>query len=152
MPADGGPPTVIARRLRQPYGIAFPAGSSVPLVTAVGQDNLGEDAPPDAIVRATAGADFGFPRCNWTRRSSCAPFTKPAALLLPHTTPTGIAVIGANAYVGTYGYNSVLRMPVKGSKPTSFLTDFPSPVVAVGANRGELYVGTVAGTIYRVRL
>ena len=107
VPADGGTPTVIARRLRQPYGIAFPAGSSVPLVTAVGQDNLGEDAPPDAIVRATAGADFGFPRCNWTRRSSCAPFTKPAALLLPHTTPTGIAVIGANAFVGTYGYNFV---------------------------------------------
>ena len=104
-------------------------------MTAVGQDNLGEDAPPDAVVRATAGADFGFPICNWTKRSSCAPFTKPAALLRPHTTPTGIAVIGANAFVGTYGYNSVLRMPVKGSQPKPFLTDFPSPVVAVGANR-----------------
>jgi glucose/arabinose dehydrogenase len=151
VPPDGGAPTVVARRLRQPYGIAFPAGSSVPFVTAVGQDNLGEDAPPDAIVRATAGADFGFPMCNWTRRSSCASFTRPTALLLPHTTPTGIAVIGADAFVGTYGYNSVLRMPLKGSQPKPFLTAFPSPVVAVGANRGDLYVGTVAGTIYRVR-
>lgn len=149
---EGGEPTVVARRLRQPYGIAFPARSSVPLVTGVGQDDLGDNPPPDAIVRAEPGSDFGFPNCNWSTRSACARFAKPLALLDPHTTPTGIAVIGTTAYVGTYGSRVVLRMPVAGSnpEPRPFITGFSSPVVAVGAFRDRLYVGTLSGTIYRI--
>ena len=149
---DGGEPTIVARRLRQPYGIAFPARSSVPLVTVVGQDNLGSDPPPDAIVRATPGSDFGFPTCNWADGSACAGFAKPLALLKPHSTPTGIAVIGGTAYIGTYGSQAILRMPVAGSNPKPFVNGFSSGVVAVGAYGGRLYVGTLSGTIYRVDL
>jgi len=149
---EGGEPTIVARRLRQPYGIAFPARSSVPLVTVVGQDDLEPHPPPDAIVRATPGSDFGFPTCNWAAGSSCAASTKPFTLLEPHTTPTGIAVIGATAYIGTYGSQAILRMPLTGSssKPKPFVTGFSSAVIAVGAHRGRLYVGTLSGTIYRI--
>jgi glucose/arabinose dehydrogenase len=147
---DGGEPTIVARRLRQPYGLAFPPGSPTPLVTAVGQDDLGVAAPPDAIVRATPDADFGFPGCNWADPATCSGFTAPVVLLAPHTTPTGIAVIGPTAYIGAYGPRSLLRMAVAGSKPAPFVTGFPSPVVAVGANHGHLYVGVESGTIYRI--
>lgn len=151
-PEGGDEPRIVARRLRQPYGIAFPPGSSVPLVTVVGQDDLGSNPPPDAIVRAAPGSDFGFPTCNWATGSSCASFTKPFTLLEPHTTPTGIAVIGATAYIGTYGSQAILRMPLTGSssKPKPFVTGFSSAVIAVGAHRGRLYVGTLSGTIYRI--
>ncbi len=147
---DGSDVRIVARGLRQPYGIAFPPRSASPLVSVVGQDDLGAAAPPDAVVRANPGSNFGFPECNWTDAKACAGFDAPVALLPPHTTPTGIAVIGGSAFVGTYGGREILRMPATGGKPSQFIAGFPDPVVAVGASRGRLYVGITSGTVYRI--
>ncbi len=122
---EGGEPTIVARRLRQPYGIAFPARSSMPLVTVVGQDDLEPHPPPDALVRATPGSDFGFPTCNWATGSSCARFTRPLTLLAPHTTPTGIAVIAPPRTSGRTGHGRSSGCPsAAGSRSRSSLA-FP---------------------------
>jgi glucose/arabinose dehydrogenase len=123
-------------------------------VTALGQDNLGRRKPPDAVVLARSGQDYGFPRCNWTSARSCAGAARPFALLPAHSSPMGIAAIGGRVYValfsGLRGTPEVVALPVGGGSPTPVITRFSSPVIALAAIGGRIYVGDAGGAVYSV--
>jgi glucose/arabinose dehydrogenase len=150
---DGRDVRVVARGLRQPWQVAF-AGRRGPFVTALGQDNLGRRKPPDAVVLARSGQDYGFPRCNWTSARSCAGAARPFALLPAHSSPMGIAAIGGRVYValfsGLRGTPEVVALPVGGGSPTPVITRFSSPVIALAAIGGRIYVGDAGGAVYSV--
>lgn len=146
----------VSRGLRQPWMLTFAPGQSSPLVTALGQENLGRRQPPDYVIRARQGQDYGFPTCNWSRPKACKGFAKPISLLPAHSSPMGIGVIGKKVYLALFtGVGrgpQVVSVPLKGgSKTTPVLSGFAAPVVALGTHDGYVWAGDVTGAVYRVK-
>jgi glucose/arabinose dehydrogenase len=152
--ADGRDLKVVAKGLRQPFQLTFVDGAKQPIVSVLGQDNLGKSEPPDYIVAASSGQNYGFPTCNWSKPGACAKFAKPLKLLPSHSSPMGIGAVGDTLYIalfgGTAGKPEVVSMPAAGGALTPFLTGFAAPVVALGVNAGSVYVGDLTGTVYKV--
>jgi glucose/arabinose dehydrogenase len=143
--------TVLAKGMRQPWQFAFVPGHSGPLVTDLGQENLGKKRPPDRIVEIKAGADYGFPSCP-AKAASCAKYTKPFAQFPAHSSPMGIGALNGRIYVALFGGTGkgpeVVSMGSAGGKFAPFLTGFVAPVVALGVNAGQVYAGDLTGSIY----
>jgi hypothetical protein len=153
MRLDGGDLRRVARGLRQPFGIAFARGKRQPFVTVEGQENLGRKQPPDYVVLARPGEDYGFRRCNWSKPAACEGYAKPFALLPAHSSPTGVAAIGSHLYVGMFNGTrgpAVWRLPVGGGPWKEVVSGFPAPVVGVAASGGTLHVGDLTGSVYRI--
>jgi len=153
MRLDGSDLRVVARGLRQPFGLAFVRGVRQPFVTVEGPENLGPKNPPDYVVRARSGEDYGFRRCNWSKPAACAGFAKPLALLPAHSSPTGIAAVGSQLYLGMFNGTrgpAVWRLPAAGGAWREVMSGFPAPVVAVAASGKDLYVGDLTGSVYRI--
>jgi glucose/arabinose dehydrogenase len=152
-PADGKI-AVVATGIRQPWQLLFAPGHAAPLVSDLGQDNLGDKRPPDFLVEATQGANFGFPSCP-AKPSSCASYTKPFLVFPPHASPMGLGYLAGRLYVALYtGVGKgpeVVSLPVGGGRVLPFLTGFRSPIIALGIHAGRVYVGAEDGTIYSVR-
>ena len=153
MSAAGKHLQIIARGIRQPFQLDFPAGARYPYVTDEGQD--AGAIPPDEIVVAKPGQDYGFPTCTWLVLSKCKGYDRPKILLPRHASPMGISSIGHTLYVALYtgiggnGFNpEVVTIPTGGGKPTPFITGFGVQIIALAIHRGELYVGTVNGLIF----
>jgi glucose/arabinose dehydrogenase len=96
---DGSGMEVVARGVRMTVGFDFHPVSKELWFTENQRDWLSEDVPEDKLNRLTkVGQHFGFPFCHqgnitdpdlgWGR--SCDEFTKPAALLGPHSAPLGM--------------------------------------------------------------
>lgn len=156
MTASGKELRFVARGLRQPFQMVFPAGSRWPYVSDLGQD-LGTNIPPDEIVHAEPGQNYGFPSCTWLVLSACGHYTKPLVLLPAHTSPMGIGALGANLYVAFYtglpGIGSeVAAIPIAGGAPTMVMVGFSASIIALSIHAGTLYVGQQDGTIYSVKL
>lgn len=155
MRIDGTDVRAVATGLRQPWQLAFVKGVSRPYVTVLGQENLGRKLPPDYVIVARDGQDYGFPACNWSKPAACASFAKPVAFLPAHSSPTGIAANGSTLYVALFQGSGrgpeVVTIPASGGKSTRFLSGFAAPVVAVGASGGYVYAGDLTGSIYRVK-
>jgi hypothetical protein len=149
---DGSGFKVVSRGLRQPFQMTFPQGSTSPYVTVLSQDK--GKIPPDAIVVAKQGTNFGFPGCFLKVGIACKGKTFGKALVsFPvHTSPMGIGSLGDTLYVALFGKMEVDTIPVAGGKPTPFLTKFAAPVVATNVLEGSLYSGDLTGTIYKVVL
>jgi glucose/arabinose dehydrogenase len=141
---------VVARGLREPWQLTFVRGIPQPFVSALGQDNL-KKGPPDYIIRARSGQNYGFPECNWTKPKACKPFAKPFMLFPPHSSPMGLGAIGKTIYVALFGKQEVDRFSVDGGKPKAFLTGYVAPVTGVGIHDGYVYTGDLTGTVYRVK-
>jgi glucose/arabinose dehydrogenase len=143
---------VVASGLRQPFQLTFPQGSRYPYVSVLGQDE--GKIPPDEIVIAKRGQNYGFPKCTWLAGQSCAKFNKPWVLLPKHASPMGIDSIGKTLYValfhGTGKGPEVVTIPLKSGKPKPFVTGFGEPIIALGIHNGIVYVGDIDGTIYEV--
>jgi glucose/arabinose dehydrogenase len=153
MRRDGSDLRVVARGLRQPFGIAFAKGVRHPFATVEGREGLGRKQPPDYIVLARPGEDYGFKRCTWAKPAACVGFAKPLALLPAHSSPTGIAAIGDRLYVGMFGGTrgpAVWRLPVGGGAPKEVVSGFAAPVVGVTASGRTLFVSDLTGTVYRM--
>jgi glucose/arabinose dehydrogenase len=152
MTAAGKGLKFVARGLRQPFQMVFPKGSANPYVTDLAQDK--GVAPRDQIVVAKGGQNYGFPTCTWTVAKDCKGYDKPKIFLPPHSSPMGIGSIGKTLYValfnGTGKGPEVVTIPTKGGKPKPFLTRFAAPVVGLGIDGTDLYVGDLTGTIYKV--
>lgn len=145
---------VVARGLRQPFQLDFPRGSKYPYVTVLGQDK--GKAPRDEVVVAKPGQNYGFPTCTWIlpkQKKQCKRFDKPAIFLPPHSSPMGIGSIGKTLYVSLFGGTGkgpeVVAMSKRGHR-RPFLTGFVAPVIALGVNKGSVYVGDLTGSIYKV--
>lgn len=147
---------VFATGIRQPWQFAFPAGSSSPYVSDLGQDK-GAKNPWDFVLRVHQGDNYGFPSCNWVVAKKCKGFTKPFQRFGPHTDIMGLAIIGKRLYMtsflGTTGRGpggEVLSMPLSGGKAKPVVKGFVAPVVGLGSHGGSLYVGELTGQVFRV--
>jgi glucose/arabinose dehydrogenase len=150
--SDGKDLRVVARGLRQPFQLVFPKGARAPFVTVLSQDE--GKVPPDLIVQAKPGQDYGFPKCTQLSAKACKGFAKPKVKLPNHSSPMGIGVIGGRFYVSLFGGigtsgPEVVTIPVAGGKPKPFLTGFAAPVIGLGINGRDVYVGDLTGTIYK---
>jgi glucose/arabinose dehydrogenase len=153
MRRDGTDARTVARGLRQPWQLVFAKGVSSPFVTVLGQENLGRKQPPDYVIMARDGENYGFPACNWSKPARCAEYAKPFAFFPAHSSPTGIAAGGSRLYVALLTGSShgpeIVTLPATGGKPRPYLSGFAAPVVAVGFSGGFVYAGDLTGSIYR---
>jgi glucose/arabinose dehydrogenase len=152
--AGGKDVKVFASGIRQPWQIAFPAGSRSPLVSDLGQDK-GAKNPPDFILKVHRGDDYGFPKCTQLVAAKCTGFAKPWKVFRPHSDIMGLAIIGKTLYMssflGTTGKaGEVFSMPLAGGTPKPFLTGFVAPTVGLGSHGGSLYVGELTGQVFSV--
>lgn len=142
---------VVATGLRQPWQLVFVPGHSGPLVSDLGQENLGKEHPVDRVVEIKQGADFGFPSCP-AKPASCAKYDKPFAQFPAHSSPMGLAALGGKLYLalfsGTGKGPEVVAMPLSGGKYAPALVGFVAPVVALGAHGGKIYAGDLTGSVY----
>ena len=151
--ATGGDRRVFARGIRQPWQMTFPAGSSSPFVSDLGQD-VGATRPPDFVLRAHEGDNFGFWRCNWTVLSACHGDTRPLVFLKPHTDAMGLGIIGSRLYASESGAvfaPSVVSMTLRGTGIRTEAIDFPAPLVGLTTHAGWVYVGASDGHVWRFR-
>jgi hypothetical protein len=149
---QGGDLQVFATGIRQPWQMAFPAGSSSPYVSNLGPDDIpSQPNPPDMILRVSAGQNYGFPTCDWDIPSACAGFATPLRLLAPHTDPFGLVLAGSRLYFNEYGGHlnaKVVWMPRSGGRLHTVATGFHGYTVGFGEHRGRLYVGQTPDQIY----
>ena len=157
MTAAGKHLRILARGIRQPFQLNFPEGARWPYVTDLGQD--AGAIPPDEIVVAKPGQNYGFPTCTWLVLSKCKGFKRPKILLPQHASPMGISSVGHTLYValfmgiGASGFNpEVVTIPTAGGTPTPFVTGFGNQIIALGIHAGKLYVGDLNGQIFEVAL
>jgi glucose/arabinose dehydrogenase len=153
--ANGKDLKVEAHGLRQPWQMAFSKGSSTPFVSDLGQDS-GVKNPPDYVVKVKSGDDYGFPKCNWVKKSACKGFAKPVQFFAAHSSPMGLGIIGDTLYVALFGGlgsgPEVVSVPVAGgaTTPKPVLTGFAAPIVGLGAQGKSIYVGELTGTVYKL--
>jgi glucose/arabinose dehydrogenase len=144
---------VVATGLRQPWQLAFVSGNPNPFVSVLADERT--PTPPDWIVNAKPGENYGYPTCTQAEKRPCRGFAKPVALLENHASPMGIGVVGQTLYVALFGGlgqgPAVVSMNTHGKQITPFLTGYVAPVLAVGARKGYVYTGDLTGTIYRVK-
>jgi glucose/arabinose dehydrogenase len=109
---DGSGAEVVARGIRQIVGMDFSPITKQLYFTENSRDWLSEDIPEDKLNRLTQpGKDnFGYPYCHqgniadqefgWGH--SCDEFTKPIALLGPHTAALGMRFYTGNMFPPEY--------------------------------------------------
>jgi hypothetical protein len=153
---------VVAKGIRQPWQFAFPAGSSSPFVTDLGQDSpkTVSNKAPDFILRVRKGKNFGFPKCNWIATSKCTKYATPFKFLAPHTDPGGLGIIGKRLYMSEFGFArtaKVVSLKLTGGRLKTLLTGFKGEsFIGLGTHGGWVYVGeptTAPGTgrVFRVK-
>lgn len=160
---------VVARGLRNPYGLAFQPGTGRLYVTVNGRDDLGEE-PAEMLVEVSQGQNFGWPGCwpSWARKqlagNGCAQVTQPAAYLEPRSGAGGIAFArdGFTAYVALWGQyfgkkhgRTIVRLTFDADgrvgRQQVFARGFDHPLAVLVARDGAVLVsdwGT--GRIYRI--
>jgi glucose/arabinose dehydrogenase len=156
---DGSDLRVVARGLRNPYGLLF-VGKTL-YATVNGRDDLGDGEPADSVVRVRRGADYGWPGC-WPgyalRRlvGRCAGVTAPLAYLEPHSSADGIALWRGDLFVAEWGeylsskHGRVLVRIVHG-RATTFASGFQHPLALAVDPQGELLVADWGrGVIYAI--
>ncbi len=164
---------IVARGLRNPYGLAFIPRRGVLLATENGRDDLGRDAPPDELNVIVQGRRYGYPDCWNQGGPACAGTASPLVGLPPHASADGLAVIdgswgaryGTSAFTAQFGSSSpprtghnlvrvaLTRLPDGRwrGRTTVFATGFANPLAVVAAPQG-LFVGDwTTGTVYRLR-
>jgi glucose/arabinose dehydrogenase len=115
---DGTGLEIVATGIRQIVGMDWHPVSKQLYFTENSRDWMSEDIPEDKLNRVTQpGKDnFGFPHCHqgnipdsefgWGR--SCNEFTKPVALLGPHTAPLGMRFYTGNSFPNAYRNNIIV--------------------------------------------
>jgi len=152
MTARGKDVKTVATGLRQPWQLTFVQGNPNPFVSVLADERT--PTPPDWIVNAKPGDNYGYPTCTQSVKRDCRGFAKPVALLKDHASPMGISPIGQTLYVALFGGlgegPEVVSMNTSGKQIKSFLTGYAAPVLAVGTRNGNVYTGDLTGAIYRV--
>jgi len=156
---DGSDVRIVARGLRNPYGLVF-VGRTL-YATVNGQDDLGDSEPADMLVRVRQGDDFGWPAC-WPSYAlhrligACTGVTPPAAYLEPHSSADGIAFWRGSLFVAEWGQYLSGRhgrklVRVRRGRATTFATGFDHPLaLAVDPSGGLLVADWGRGVIYLI--
>ena len=161
MTAAGKDVKVFASGMRQPWQMAYASGSSL-FVSDLGQDGpaaVEKLNPPDFVLKVTAGQNYGFPACNWTKGSPCSTDAKPFEFFPAHTSIMGLAVVAKTLYMTSFaglggkGGGALYSTPLAGGKISPVVTGIPGATDALAAHDGALYVGgsgQKGGLIYEV--
>ena len=153
MTAKGKDIKTVATGLRQPWQLTFVQGNPNPFVSVL--DDERTPTPPDWVVNAKPGENYGYPTCTQSVKKDCKGFAKPIALLPDHASPMGISPIGQTLYVALFGGRGkgpeVVSMNTGGKQIKTFLSGYAAPVLAVGTRNGNVYTGDLTGAIYRVK-
>ena len=167
---DGTHLRVVARGLRNPYGLIVDRVRHRLLVSVNGRDDLGtatDPEPADMVVRLTNGADFGWPRCWPSARllvlvGACRGVSPPLAYLEPHASADGMAFWHGELYVAEWGqYDShrfgrrVVRVRLSGpmrSRVSVFASGFDHPLALTVDPGGSLLVADWGqGVVYGIK-
>jgi glucose/arabinose dehydrogenase len=167
---DGSDLRVVARGLRNPYGLAVQPKTGRLYATVNGQDDLdrtGDPEPADMLVVVRRGAFYGWPRCWPSARTlhlagSCSGVTAPAAYLEPHSSADGLAFWRGSAFVAEWGQylshrfgRRVVRVDLRPNgtarRVSVFASGFAHPLALLVAQRGGLLVADWGpGVVYRI--
>jgi glucose/arabinose dehydrogenase len=168
---DGSDLRVVARGLRNAFGLAFQPGTGRLYASVNGQDELGTRArpePAETIVAVTQGAFYGWPRCwpSFQKRrltGRCAGVTPPAAYLEPHSSADGIVFWRGELFVALWGEylsrrhgRKVVRVKLgsggRATRVTGFARGFDHPLALALDRGGSLLVADWGhGVIYRIQ-
>ena len=159
---DGSGLRVVARGLRNPYGLAVQPRTGRIYASVNGRDKLGRHEPAETVVRVRWGARYGWPRCwpSWRRRrlvGACGGVSKPVAYLEPHSSADGIAFWHGALYVAEWGqYDSsqagrrVVRVDVANGRASTFAAGFDHPLAVLPSKHGLLVADWGRGVVYRL--
>jgi glucose/arabinose dehydrogenase len=176
---DGRGLRVVARGLRNPYGLALQPRTGRLFASVNGRDDLGDREPAEAVVQIRQGRSFGWPAC-WPSASRlrlagrCRGATPPAAYLEPHASADGLVFYAGRSFPasyrgdlfvaewGTYFGHAHGRRVVRvaldprgngaRARVTAFASGFSHPLaVAVDARGGLLVADYGRGVIYRIQ-
>jgi glucose/arabinose dehydrogenase len=177
---DGGDQRVVARGLRNPYGLAFQPGTGRLYATVNGQDEIGapsDPEPAEMLVVVRRGAFYGWPRCWPNARSlhlsgSCHGVAAPAAYLEPHSSADGLAFYTGHSFPRSYRGNAfvaewgeylsnrfgrrVVRIELgpngRARRVSSFASGFAHPLALLVDHDGGLLVADWGrGVVYRIQ-
>jgi glucose/arabinose dehydrogenase len=156
---DGSGLRVVARGLRNPYGLVF-VGKAL-YATVNGRDDLGDGEPAEMVVRVRPGTNFGWPAC-WPsyalRRlvGDCTGVSRPVAYLEPHSSADGIASWRGDLFVTewgeylSYAHGRVL-VRIRRGRVSTFATGFDHPLALAVGPAGDLLVADWGrGVIYSI--
>jgi len=164
---DGSGLRVVARGLRNPFGLAVHPGTGRLYASVNERDKLGRSEPAETIVEVRQGRHFGWPRCWPSHRRKrmvgrCREVTPPVAYLQPHSSPDGIAFRKGELFVAEWGqYDSrragrkVSRVVLRPGRPaavSTFATGFEHPLAVAVDRRNALLVADYGrGVVYRLQ-
>ena len=160
---DGGDLRVVARGLRNPFGLVF-AGETL-YISDNARDDLGDEEPAETVVTFRPGADYGWPRCwaSWRLRrlqGSCRGVTPPLAYLEPHSSANSLALWTGKLVVAEWGQylserwgRKLVQVNVRTGSSSTLADGFVHPLgLAVEPRAGGLLVGDWSrGVVYRLR-
>ena len=157
---------VVARGMRNPYGLAVDPATGRLYASVNERDELGDREPAETIVAIARGRNFGWPRCwpSYRRKrlvGRCAGITRPVAYLEPHSAPAGMAFWRGALYVTEWGEYlkrthgrklvRVLLRDGRAAAVSTFATGFVHPIAALVDSSGALLVADHGrGVIYRI--
>jgi glucose/arabinose dehydrogenase len=156
---DGSGLRIVARGLRNPYGLVF-VGNAL-YATVNGRDDLGDGEPAEEVVRVRQGASYGWPSC-WASfalkrlTGSCTGVTPPVAYLEPHSSADGIASWRGDLFVSEWGEylsskNGRVLVRIRRGRVSTFATGFDHPLaLAVDPSGGLLVADWGRGVIYEI--
>jgi glucose/arabinose dehydrogenase len=166
---DGTGLRVVARGLRNPYGLVVDTKHNRILVSVNGRDDLGsrtDPEPAEMVVALRSRRNFGWPSCWPSARllklsGSCQGVTPPLAYLEPHASADGMAFWHGTLYVAEWGqYDShrfgrrLVRVRLRGpmaSRVSVFASGFDHPLaLAVDRGDGLLVADWGRGVVYRI--
>jgi glucose/arabinose dehydrogenase len=164
---DGRALRVVARGLRNPFGLTVDRRTNRLYASVNERDALGTNEPAETIVEIRQGRHFGWPRCWPSNRRKrligrCRGVTPPVAYLEPHAAPAGMAFWNDALYVAEWGEylkrthgRKVSRVILRNGRPaavSTFATGFDHPIAVAVDRRGGLLVADYGrGIVYRIR-
>lgn len=167
---------VVARGLRNPFGLAVDRATGRLYASVNERDALGAREPAETVVEIRQGRRFGWPECwpSYARKrlvGSCRGVTRPLAYLEPHSSADGLVVyrgdsfgerFRGNLFVAEWGQyasrrrgRKVSRVVLRPGRPaavSAFATGFEHPIAVTVDPLGGLLVGDYGrGLIYRIQ-
>jgi glucose/arabinose dehydrogenase len=166
---DGSDLRVVARGLRNPYGLVVDGKHDRILVSVNGRDHVGgpsDPEPADMVVALSAGRSYGWPGCWPSARllklvGNCRGVTPPVAYLEPHASADGMVFWRGTLYVAEWGQylsnrfgRRVVSVRLNGpmrSRVSVFASGFDHPLaLAVDRRNGLLVADWGRGAVYRI--
>jgi glucose/arabinose dehydrogenase len=173
---DGRDLRVVARGLRNPFGLAVDPATGRLYASINERDELGDDEPAETVVEVRQGRRFGWPACwpSYRRKrllGDCRGVSRPLAYLQPHSSADGLVVyrghsfgerFQGNLFVAEWGQyvehdrgRKVSRVVLRPGRPaavSTFASGFDHPIAVAIDPGGALLVADYGrGLVYRIR-